>query len=114
MSKSFKQWVYHATKKPKIIDSEQFEDLSSMGWKDSPAEFCKTTDFGVDPEDANKVQALGESIDGVASRLNGELNISIMNKDQLEEFALEHLNIDLDKRHNVRALRKQVKRLLGK
>ncbi len=114
MPQSFKQWIYHATEEAKIINSDEFEGYQDDGWKDSPAEFCKTTDFGVDPNDSAKVQALGEAIEGVADRLNGELNIDEMDKDQLEDFAKEHLNIDIDRRQQIRTLRKQVKKLLGK
>ena len=112
MAKIFKRWVYHATNEPKIINSDEFKGYQKDGWKDSPAEFCKTTDFGVDPKDKEKVQMLGESIEGVADRLNGELNLKVMDKDQLEAFAREHFNFELDKRQGVRALRKQVKKLI--
>jgi len=112
MSKVYRRWIYHKTDAPKIINSDEFKGYEKDGWKDSPAEFCKTTDFGVDPKDAEKVQMLGESIEGVADRINGELNVAVMDKEQLEMFAREHFNVELDRRKRIGALRKQVKKLI--
>ena len=112
MSNVFRTWIYHATNEPFIINSDEFKGYEKKGWKDSPAEFCKTTDFGVDPKDAEKVQMLGESIEGVADFLNGELNLSVMDKDQLEAYARGHFNVELDRRKRIGTLRKQVKKLI--
>ena len=112
MAKIYRRWIYHATKEPFIINSDEFESYKKKGWKDSPAEFCKTTDFNVDPKDKEKVQALGEAIEGVADRINGELNLAVMDKEQLEMFAREHFNVELDRRKRIGALRKQVKKLV--
>lgn len=114
MSKVYRRWIYHETEKAKIINSDEFKGYETDGWKDSPAEFCKTTDFGVDPKDKEKVQTLGEAIEGVADRINGELNVEVMDKDQLEMFAREHFNVELDRRKRIGTLRKQVKALIGK
>lgn len=113
MSKSFKRWIYHAELEPKIINSEEFEAYEKEGWADTPAKFAKISDFGVDEKDPAAVQVLGESIEGVKNRLNGELNIDTMKKPELEEFAKEHFNVDLDRRRSVKALRLEVKELLG-
>lgn len=112
MSETYRRWIYHATEKPFIINSDEFDKYEKEGWKDSPAEFCKTTDFGVDPKNEDNVQALGDTIEGVADRINGELNIDVMDKEQLEMFAKEHFKVDLDKRKRVATLRKQVKKLI--
>ena len=113
MSKSFKTWVYHATKKPKIINSEEFEAYEAQGWADTPAKFIKTTDFGVDPENEIMVQQLGEAIEGVKEASNGALNIDSMSKKELEEYARKHFDKELDRRKNIKALRNQVKELVG-
>lgn len=113
MANSYKRWIYHATKEPKIINSEDFERMEALGWADSPAKFAKISDFGVDENDPGAVQALGESIEGVKNRLNGELNINSMKKQELEDFAKEHFNVDLDRRRSVKALRLEVKELIG-
>ena len=112
MSKSFKTWIYHATLNPKVINSEDFEGYKDDGWSDTPATFAKIIDFGVDETDASAVQVLGEAIAGVADRLNGQLNIGEMDKMQLEEYALKHFNVDIDRRKGIRALRVQVKKLI--
>jgi hypothetical protein len=108
----YRRWIYHKTEAPKIISSDDFKDYEGKGWKDSPAEFCKTTDFGVDHKDPAKVQTLGEAIEGVADRLNGELNLDVMDKEQLEMFAREHFNVELDRRKNIKTLRNKVKKLI--
>ena len=110
---SYKTWIYHATKAPKIIDSDQFEEMEALGWADTPAKFIKTTDFGVDPNEQEKVQALGEAIEGVKDAANGALNIDSMDKNQLEDYAKANFDVDLDKRKGMKKLRKQVKELVG-
>ena len=110
---SYKTWIYHATKAPKIIDSDQFEEMEALGWADTPAKFIKTTDFGVDPNEPEKVQALGEAIEGVKDAANGALNIDSMDKNQLEDYAKANFDVDLDKRKGMKKLRKQVKELVG-
>lgn len=113
MTKTYRRWIYHKTEEAKIINSDEFKAYEDDGWKDSPAEFCKTTDFGVDPKDKEKVQTLGEAIEGVADRLNGELNVKVMDKEQLQMFAKEHFNVDLEMNKRIGTLRKQVKKLIG-
>lgn len=112
MANIYRRWIYHATEEPKIINSDEFKGYEDKGWKDSPAEFCKTTDFDVDPKDKEKVQALGEAIEGVADRINGELNVDVMDKEQLAMFAKEHFKVDLEMNKRVGTLRKQVKKLI--
>lgn len=113
MSNVYRRWIYHATEEAKIINSDEFDTYKKDGWADSPAEFCKTTDFNVDPKDKEKVQALGEAIEGVADRINGELNVDVMDKEQLAMFAKEHFAVDLEMNKRVGTLRKQVKKLIG-
>ena len=110
---SYKTWIYHATKAPKIIDSDQFEEMEALGWADTPAKFIKTTDFGVEPNEPEKVQALGEAIEGVKDAANGALNIDSMDKNQLEDYAKANFDVDLDRRNGIKKLRKQVKELVG-
>lgn len=105
-------WIYHETEEPKIVDQSEAESYYDDGWADSPAKFIKTTDFGVEPTDVIAVQGLGESIQGVADYVNGSLNIDLMDKDELEDYAEEHFSIDLDKRKSAKNLQEQVKELI--
>ena len=113
MAKIFKQWIYHKTKEPKVIDSSEFEAQEVMGWADSPAGFIKIADFGADADNATQVQQLGEAIQGVRDAANGALNFDIMSKKELESYAKKHFNIDLDRRKTAKVLRESVKELVG-
>lgn len=109
----FDRWIYHATEAPIIIKCSEFEEYEDKGWKDSPAHFIKTTDFGIEPDNALGVQALGETIEGVKDAANGALNIGSMSKNELEAYALKHFDIDLDKRKKAATLRQEVNDLIG-
>jgi hypothetical protein len=116
---SFKQWIYHETEQPKIIDSDDFNKHKEAGWKDSPAAFIKYEDVGLDKdkidsgdeEEAAKAQQMLDAVEGVKESLNKSLNVGKMNKDELEAFALEHFGVDIDKRKSLKNLRKQVREL---
>lgn len=107
--KTFKTWIYHPDHEPKIIDSDQFEEYEDKGWFDSPARFIKTTDFGIEPDDVMAVQALGESIQGVADSLNAQLNLEDMRPKDLKDYALEHHGMTI--KGNREKLLKQVRAL---
>jgi hypothetical protein len=119
--KDFRQWVYHATEKPMIINSSEFESYHAKDWADSPAQFLKLEDVGIDndkveakdPGETAKAQQALEAVEGVVQSLNNALNIDTMNKNQLESYIQEHYGVDLDKRKTVKALRKQAKQLAG-
>ncbi len=113
MSKVFKRWVYHKTKAPKIINSDEFESLEAQGWADSPAKFIQLKDFNVDPNNNSEVQQFGETIEGVKDAVNGALNIGVMDKKQLEAYAKKSFGVDIDRRKNIKILRKEVKKLAG-
>lgn len=113
MSNLFKRWIYHAKQQPKIINSDEYEEHEKEGWADSPAKFAKIKDFGVDENDPAAVQVLGEALEGVGDRLNGELNLDVMKKKEIEEYARKHFNVELDCRRSLKALRAEVKELLG-
>ena len=113
MVKIFKQWVYHKTKAPKIINSAEFESLEVQGWADSPAKFIQLKDFNVDPNNNAEVQQFGETIEGVKDVVNGALNIDIMSKKELEVFANKSFGVDIDRRKGIKVLRKQVKEMVG-
>ncbi len=89
-------WVYHETLEPKIIQSNELDTYLKDDWAESPAKFCKIASFGIDPEDTARVQALGETIDGVVDSLNGQINLDKMNKKELIYYADKHLNLELD------------------
>ena len=116
---SHKRWVYHATKKPKIINGCDFEQMESEGWADSPAKFLKLEDLGIDKakidagdaEEEGKAQQALDMVDGVKESLNKALNIDKMSKNELQDYAIEHYGVDLDKSKSVKVLRKEVKAL---
>ena len=113
MEKSFKQWVYHATKAPKVINSADYELLEAQGWADSPAKFIKLADFNVNPDIPAEVQQLGETVDGVKDAVNAALNINTMSKLELETYAKKYFGVDLDRRKSMKVLKLQVKKLAG-
>jgi len=113
MAKTYKTLVYHKTKEPKIISSDEFETYKALGWSDTPADFITISDFGIDGNDPSQVQVLGEAIQGVRDAANGALNISSMNKKELEDYAMTHFNVELDRRRSIKKLRAEVKELLG-
>jgi len=112
MAKTFKQWIYHKTKAPKVINSDEFETMKALGWSDTPADFILIADFGIDGDDPSQVQVLGEAIQGVKDAANGALNIDTMNKKELEVYAFDHFNVELDGRRSVPKLREEVKNLI--
>lgn len=112
MAKTFKQWIYHKTKEPKVIDSNEFETMKALAWSDTPADFILISDFGIDGDDASQVQVLGEAIQGVKDAANGALNINSMNKKELEDYAFTHFNVELDRRRSIKKLREEVKNLI--
>lgn len=113
MAKTFKRWIYHKTKDPKVINSDEFETMKALGWSDTPADFILISDFGIDGDDPSQVQVLGEAIQGVKDAANGALNIGKMNKQELEDYAFTHFNVELDRRRSVKKLRAEVKELIG-
>lgn len=108
----FRTWIYHETEEPQIIDSDEYEGYEADGWRDSPAPFIKIADFNVDADDQVGIQQLGDSVQGVADQLNGALNINEMDNDELEDYAIEHFGIDIDKRLKVKANRKAVQAMI--
>jgi len=121
MSKSFRMWVYHETKAPKIISSDDLQEHEAIGWRDSPACFLRLDAIGIDKEltdagdesETAKAQQALEAVEGVVQSLNNQLNIDKMNKNQLESYILEHYGIDLDKRKTLKQLRIQAKEISG-
>lgn len=105
-----KTWIYHETEQPKIINSDQLTIFLGDGWEESPIKFVKTTDFGVEPDNKEGVQALGESIQGIKSALNDQLNIEAMQPKELKEFALIHHGLEI--KGNREKLLKQVRALI--
>jgi len=106
-----KCWIYHETEEPKIVDEDQATVFYGEGWEDSPAKFVKTTDFGIEPDDASGVQALGESIEGVKDALNAQLNIESMKPKELKAFASKHHGMEI--KGNREKLLKQVRALIN-
>tara|TARA_R110002126_G_scaffold196376_1_gene344333 strand:- start:1067 stop:1432 length:366 start_codon:yes stop_codon:yes gene_type:complete len=119
--KDYKQWIYHETKQPKIINNSEFEEYEASDWADSPAQFLKLESVGLDkdlidkkdPDETAKAQQALEAVEGVVQSLNNQLNIDVMNKNQLEAYIVEHYSIDLDKRKTLKQLRKQAKQISG-
>jgi hypothetical protein len=83
-------YLYHKTKKPIIIDKVDLDQY--VEWEESPLPFIKTTDCGIDPDDTNKVQSLGESVYGIRDCCNGLLNLQLMKLKELREFTKTHFS----------------------
>ena len=113
MSNTFKQWIYHETKKPKVINSDEFEFFKAQGWADSPAQFIQLKDFNVDPQNEEEVQQFGETIAGVKDAVNGALNIDSMDKKEVEAYCKKFFGVDINRRNGIKTLRKQAKELAG-
>ena len=81
-----RHWIYHKTEQPRIANvGDPFED----GWSEHPPGLL-TTDFGIDKDDIQGVQMLGETIEGMKDCLNGALNLEFMLNKELREFAQFH------------------------
>jgi len=113
MSNKSKQWIYHKEEKPMVIEASEFEKYKTGGWSDTPATFIKLADFGVDPNDNQQVQALGEAISGVNESINGALNIDLMTKDEVFDYALTHFKVEISKRNTLEVMRDKAKSLVG-
>lgn len=117
---SFKQWIYHETKQPKIIQSDDFEDHEALGWADSPARFLKLESVGIDKkkvdagdeQELEKAQQALDAVEGVVASLNGALNLESFNKDELEIYARDHFSLELDKRRSKKRLIEEIKTLI--
>lgn len=90
-----KCWIYHKTNEPKIVNSKDAQSFYDNGWVNSPAEFTKTTDFGVDADDPIAVQNLGETVEGLVDQLNGQLNLGEMKNRELIAYASKHFGKDI-------------------
>ncbi len=120
MSNETKRWIYHETKDPRIINDGEFEKFEALGWADTPAKFLKLETIGIDQQkidsgdegEAAKAQQALDTVSGVVNSLNGALNLDAMNKVELEEYALEHFGVDLDRRKNPAKLRKEIRKLM--
>jgi hypothetical protein len=120
MSNDFRCWVYHATKAPKIINSNEYELACANGWADSPARFLKLESLGIDAkkvdagdeDESTKAQQAYDAVEGVKQSLNGALNLKKMSKMELEDYAKEHFGVNLDRRLNPGKMIKQIKELM--
>lgn len=120
MSDGYKCWVYHATKKPRIIDSSEYELACANGWADSPARFLKLSAVGIDQskidsgnkDEALKAQQALEALAGVVESINGALNLHKMTKMELEYYAKEHFGVDLDRRKHSDKLIAEIKAMM--
>jgi hypothetical protein len=109
----FRQWIYHETEAPKIIDSDNFDLFYDEGWRDSPAPFIKVADFDLDADDAVGVQQLGDTVQGIVDSTNGALNIDKMKKAELFEYASDHFGVELDESMHLAQLRAEIKVLIN-
>ncbi len=104
-------YVYHKSLKPKVILRVRLDTWTGDGWCDSPLTLVKLTDFGVDPDDEQKVQALGQCMQGVRDYCNCAINVSIMNRADLIGCAQTHFDKDFELDMRVKPMRQQLKEL---
>jgi aminoglycoside N3'-acetyltransferase len=120
MTDIYKTWIYHETEEPKVINSDEYAKYNKDGWQDSPACFIDHADIGLDAEkiknedEAETIRAtqVFEQVEGIIDCLNGELNLELMSKKELEAYAIKHLDIDLDKRRSKKRLMSEIRELL--
>ena len=121
MKDDFKRWIYHETESPKIIKNSEYDKHKEDGWLDSPAPFLKYEDIGLDSEKIKendehefmKATQAFAAVEGINDRLNGELNLEEMSKDELEEYARKHLETELDKRRSKKRLVAEIREMLN-
>jgi len=114
----FRMWVYHETKEPMIINSDELEVYLNKGWAETPAQFIKLEDLGLnkdkieEPEEQAKAQQAYDAVDGVARSINNALNIDVMGKDELKDYISTHFNKEL-KSKRIDYMRKEAKKIAG-
>lgn len=120
MKSNLRCWAYSATKAPKIINVNELERLQASGWADSPAVFMQLDEVGVDQDkikngdvtEAAKAQQVLDAVNGVKDSLNGALNLDIMSKNELDDYAKEHFGVDLDRSKKPNLLVKHIRELM--
>ena len=110
--KDFKTWIYHETKKPKVINQSEYDELYHLGWRDTPAAFLKLETLGIEKHETEKAQQALDMVGGIVKSLNGSLNIDSMNKKDLEDHMKEHFDIDIDRRKKIKDLRIAAKAII--
>jgi hypothetical protein len=96
-------YVYHPELAPKIIKAQELGDYIKQGWQDNPSPFIKYEDVGIDrakiDERDTKEMLRAEQtlmiVAAIATRLNDQINLHLMKKAELKEFAKTHLKIEL-------------------
>ena len=109
----FKTWIYHKSKKPKVIMQSDYDELYQLGWRDTPAAFLKLETLGIEKHETEKAQQALEMVGGVVRSLNGSLNIDTMSKQELEDHMKEHFNVDIDRRKKIKDLRAQARAIIN-
>ena len=120
MNKVYKRWIYHETEEPKIINSDEYEKYNKEGWLDSPAPFLNYEDIGLDSDkikendedELAKASLSFDAVEGLVDLSNGKLNLEEMTKNELEEYAKKHFEVDLDKRRSKKRLVTEIRELL--
>jgi len=120
MNNAGRCWIYHTTKKPKVIYDAEFERYEALGWADSPARFLKLESIGIDKgkvdagdkEEIAKAQQALDAVEGVVNSLNGSLNLDKMSKKQIEDHVKEHFGVDLDKSDTLKAMKEKALKVI--
>ncbi len=106
-----RMYIYHKSRTPKIVRRVRFSGFEGGGWHDSPLTLAKLADFGVDPDDAAAVQALGQCMQGLRDYCNCAINVSLMNRTDLIGCAQTHFDKDFEFDTGVKLMRRQLKEL---
>ena len=121
MAQDSDRWIYHKSKDPRIIKDSEYERMEAEGWADSPAKFLDLDTLGLDKEkigsgdeeECAKAQQALDAVEGVVESINGALNLDSMSKSELEDYALTHYAVNIDKRKNIKKLLVEVKEMAG-
>jgi len=96
-------YVYHPELAPKIIKAQELDDYIKQGWQDNPSPFIKYEDVGIDrakieerdTKEMLRAEQILMTVAAIATRLNDQINLHLMKKAELKEFAKTHLKIEL-------------------
>ncbi len=83
-------YVFKPDQEHLIINISNLEEFIEKGWETSPHEFVDLKSAGIDPENELLVHEVGSSIQGVTDSINGALNLALMSKGELVQFANKH------------------------
>lgn len=114
-------WVYHPTESPKVIQPEELESYLMEGWDESPAPFICYSDLGLDEQkiraddtmEKMKAEQALLTITALRDYLNDVINLDVMRKSELQEFAANHFDMKLKRQQTLKQMREKIRSRIG-